>query len=76
MIQESSFAEAAGVGGKQVRTWKNYAEGGCYELSVILPPVCTEACEREKSLPQNRVMEAMFDRKTRLEFQPRRRQLS
>ena len=48
----------------------------CYELSVILPPVCTEACEREKSLPQNRVMEAMFDRKTRLEFQPRRRQLS
>ena len=61
MIQENSFAEAAGVGGKQVRTWKNYAEGGCYELSVILPPVCTEVCEREKSLLQKKVMETIFN---------------
>ena len=76
MIQESSFAEAAGVGGKQVHTWKNYAEGGCYKLSVILPPACIEVCEREKSLLQNRMMETMFDRKTGLKFQLRHHQLS
>ena len=42
---------------------KTMPKEGAMRYRLFLPPVCTEVCEREKSLLQNRMMETMFDRK-------------